>query len=90
MLERRGIVCCFFLLFQELSKQIEGHTICALGDAAAWPVQVGVATLCNPITLWVVADTIATTCPKTECDVVTSAGDISCTEPWLLNLIAML
>lgn len=24
----------------ELSKQIEGHTICALGDAAAWPVQV--------------------------------------------------
>jgi NADH:ubiquinone oxidoreductase subunit F (NADH-binding) len=24
---------------QELSRQIEGHTICALGDAAAWPVQ---------------------------------------------------
>ena len=24
----------------ELTKQIEGHTICALGDAAAWPVQV--------------------------------------------------
>jgi len=23
----------------ELSNQIEGHTICALGDAAAWPVQ---------------------------------------------------
>ncbi|XP_061632331.1 NADH dehydrogenase [ubiquinone] flavoprotein 1, mitochondrial-like [Phyllopteryx taeniolatus] len=23
----------------ELSKQIEGHTICALGDGAAWPVQ---------------------------------------------------
>lgn len=23
----------------ELSRQIEGHTICALGDAAAWPVQ---------------------------------------------------
>lgn len=23
----------------ELSKEIEGHTICALGDAAAWPVQ---------------------------------------------------
>uniref|UniRef100_A0A8C5ERZ8 NADH-ubiquinone oxidoreductase 51kDa subunit iron-sulphur binding domain-containing protein n=1 Tax=Gouania willdenowi TaxID=441366 RepID=A0A8C5ERZ8_GOUWI len=22
----------------ELSKQIEGHTICALGDGAAWPV----------------------------------------------------
>ena len=26
------------LLF-EISKQIEGRTICALGDAAAWPVQ---------------------------------------------------
>jgi len=24
----------------ELSKQIEGHTICALADGAAWPVQV--------------------------------------------------
>ncbi len=23
----------------EVSKQIEGHTICALGDAAAWPIQ---------------------------------------------------
>lgn len=30
----------FLLSTQELSKQIEGHTICALGDAAAWPVQV--------------------------------------------------
>jgi NADH-quinone oxidoreductase subunit F len=26
------------LLF-DVSKQVEGHTICALGDAAAWPVQ---------------------------------------------------
>ncbi len=26
------------MLFQ-VSKQIEGHTICALGDAAAWPIQ---------------------------------------------------
>ena len=26
-------------LLQTVSKQIEGHTICALGDAAAWPVQ---------------------------------------------------
>lgn len=24
---------------EHLSRQIEGHTICALGDAAAWPVQ---------------------------------------------------
>ena len=23
----------------QLTRQIEGHTICALGDAAAWPVQ---------------------------------------------------
>ena len=22
-----------------VTKQIEGHTICALGDAAAWPIQ---------------------------------------------------
>lgn len=26
-------------MLQDLTKQIEGHTICALGDAAAWPVQ---------------------------------------------------
>lgn len=26
-------------MMYELTKQIEGHTICALGDAAAWPVQ---------------------------------------------------
>ncbi len=24
---------------EEITRQIEGHTICALGDAAAWPVQ---------------------------------------------------
>jgi NADH-quinone oxidoreductase subunit F len=23
----------------DVTKEIEGHTICALGDAAAWPVQ---------------------------------------------------
>lgn len=32
----------------EISKQIEGHTICALGDGAAWPVQVLTALLCLP------------------------------------------
>ncbi len=26
-------------MLEEISFQIEGHTICALGDAAAWPVQ---------------------------------------------------
>lgn len=25
-------------MIDELTRQIEGHTICALGDAAAWPV----------------------------------------------------
>jgi NADH-quinone oxidoreductase subunit F len=23
----------------QVTRQIEGHTICALGDAAAWPIQ---------------------------------------------------
>jgi NADH dehydrogenase (ubiquinone) flavoprotein 1 len=27
-------------MLEEISRGIEGHTICALGDAAAWPVQV--------------------------------------------------
>ena len=31
---RRRSTCC-----DDVTKQIEGHTICALGDAAAWPVQ---------------------------------------------------
>ena len=26
-------------LLLEVTKQVEGHTICALGDAAAWPIQ---------------------------------------------------
>ena len=26
-------------LLEQVTRQIEGHTICALGDAAAWPVQ---------------------------------------------------
>ena len=26
-------------MLQDVTKQVEGHTICALGDAAAWPVQ---------------------------------------------------
>jgi NADH:ubiquinone oxidoreductase subunit F (NADH-binding) len=26
-------------MLEQLASQIEGHTICALGDAAAWPVQ---------------------------------------------------
>jgi NADH-quinone oxidoreductase subunit F len=26
-------------LLIDVTRQIEGHTICALGDAAAWPIQ---------------------------------------------------
>ena len=26
-------------ILEEVTKQVEGHTICALGDAAAWPIQ---------------------------------------------------
>ncbi|WP_298020017.1 NADH-quinone oxidoreductase subunit NuoF [uncultured Parasphingopyxis sp.] len=26
-------------MLHEVTKQVEGHTICALGDAAAWPIQ---------------------------------------------------
>jgi NADH-quinone oxidoreductase subunit F len=26
-------------LLDEVTRQVEGHTICALGDAAAWPIQ---------------------------------------------------
>ena len=34
--ERR---CPRSICLQEVTKEIEGHTICALGDAAAWPIQ---------------------------------------------------
>ena len=36
-------------MLEELSYQIEGHTICALGDAAAWPVQGLIRTFRNEI-----------------------------------------
>jgi NADH-quinone oxidoreductase subunit F len=26
-------------MLHQVTKQVEGHTICALGDAAAWPIQ---------------------------------------------------
>jgi NADH-quinone oxidoreductase subunit F len=26
-------------MLMDVTKQIEGHTICAFGDGAAWPVQ---------------------------------------------------
>lgn len=28
-----------YRLVADFRKQVEGHTICALGDAAAWPIQ---------------------------------------------------
>ena len=53
----------------EVTKQIEGHTICALGDAAAWPVQVQKPTL-SP---WCCA----------SADVLLRAGQL--TPAWLLQ-----
>ena len=38
MVEGRAEVAEIDIL-QKVTKQIEGHTICALGDAAAWPIQ---------------------------------------------------
>jgi len=38
MVEGKARVEEIDLLF-DISKQIEGRTICALGDAAAWPIQ---------------------------------------------------
>jgi NADH-quinone oxidoreductase subunit F len=26
-------------LMETITRQVEGHTICAFGDAAAWPIQ---------------------------------------------------
>jgi NADH-quinone oxidoreductase subunit F len=26
-------------ILQQVTREVEGHTICALGDAAAWPIQ---------------------------------------------------
>lgn len=47
----------------ELSKQIEGHTICALGDGAAWPVQVS-STLCKSESETVGGSLHCTFCPS--------------------------
>ena len=30
---------CTRSILWDVTKQVEGHTICALGDAAAWPIQ---------------------------------------------------
>jgi len=38
MVEGRAEAAEIDVLWQ-VTKQIEGHTICALGDAAAWPIQ---------------------------------------------------
>ena len=46
------------LLF-EVTKEIEGHTICALGDAAAWPVQ-GLIRHFRPVIEQRIADYTAT------------------------------
>jgi NADH-quinone oxidoreductase subunit F len=38
MVEGRAEIAEIDVLYK-VTKQIEGHTICALGDAAAWPIQ---------------------------------------------------
>ena len=37
--EGRGATLEEIDMLQEVTNQVEGHTICALGDAAAWPIQ---------------------------------------------------
>ena len=37
--ERLSIAGNCRMCLLDVSRQIEGHTICALGDAAAWPIQ---------------------------------------------------
>ena len=56
----------------EVTKQIEGHTICALGDAAAWPVQVHKKS-CHrfPSTLSCRGSICCITCVKYNCLVCT-------------------
>lgn len=39
-------------MLEDLSRQIEGHTICALGDAAAWPVQVRIVGQSSNMTIY--------------------------------------
>lgn len=38
LVEGKALVSDIDMLF-DVTKQVEGHTICALGDAAAWPIQ---------------------------------------------------
>jgi NADH-quinone oxidoreductase subunit F len=45
-------------LLEEVTRQVEGHTICALGDAAAWPIQ-GLMRHFRPLLEQRIADRIA-------------------------------
>ena len=38
LVEGKALISDIDMLF-DVTKQVEGHTICALGDAAAWPIQ---------------------------------------------------
>jgi len=42
-------------VLEEVTRQVEGHTICALGDAAAWPVQ-GLIRHFRPLMIQRIAD----------------------------------
>ncbi|SIQ58190.1 MULTISPECIES: NADH-quinone oxidoreductase subunit NuoF [Acidiphilium] len=50
-------------LMEQITKQLEGHTICMLADAAAWPIQ-GLLRHFRPVVEQRIADYKARTAPK--------------------------
>ena len=48
---------------EQVTRQIEGHTICALGDAAAWPIQ-GLIKNFRPVMEQRIAEYKARTAPR--------------------------
>ncbi len=50
---------------EQVTRQVEGHTICALGDAAAWPIQ-GLIRHFRPVMLERIAEYKARTARPTQ------------------------
>ncbi len=50
-------------LLEQVTRQVEGHTICALGDAAAWPIQ-GLLRHFRPVVEQRIKDYQAQTAPR--------------------------
>ena len=50
-------------LLEQVTRQVEGHTICALGDAAAWPIQ-GLMRHFRPLVEQRIRDYQARTAPR--------------------------